>query len=426
MGFYVIYSILLMSPIIDVREIKYRYASQLVLNNISFSVQDGEIICIMGPNGSGKTTILKLISKVLRPEAGSIWLMGRDIGSMKHREIAKIIGVVPQGASVAFPFTVREVVLMGRSPHLGLFQIERESDMHIADNAMALTDTLELAHRNIDELSGGEHQRAIIARALAQEPKVLLLDEPTSFLDINHQIEIFDLIKRLNGEKGLTVIIVSHDLNMAAEYCDRILLMKNGQVYIFGSPRETITKEHIREVYDANVAVMDNIVTGAPYIIPLSQFMSKKYHKHNQKIHIICGGGSGAKLMRLLAIEGYQISSGVLNIGDTDYQLAKSLGIEVVEENPFSHIGEPSHLKNIDLIKNANTVILARVPIGMGNLKNMNAARIALDEGKKLIIFDGFEGMDYTDGKATEIFNYLKNKGALVLKSESEIIDVIN
>jgi len=127
-----------------------------------------------------------------------------------------------------------------------------------------------------------------------------------------------------------------------------------------------------------------------------------------------------------LANEGYQISSGVLNIGDTDYQLAKSLGIEVVEENPFSHIGEPSHLKNIDLIKNANTVILARVPIGMGNLKNMNAARIALDEGKKLIIFDGFEGMDYTDGKATEIFDYLKNKGALVLKSESEIIDVIN
>ncbi len=207
-----------------------------------------------------------------------------------RKEIAKVMAVVPQGTSIAFPFTVREVVLMGRSPHLGLLQMERESDLRIADNAMALTDSLEIAERSIDELSGGERQRVIIARALSQEPKIMLLDEPTSHLDINHQVEIFDLIKRLNSEQGLTVVVVSHDLNMAAEYCDRIVLLRNGRVYKDGSPKEVISEANIREVYNANVVVLDNIITGAPHIIPVSKLMSRKYRKSKLKVHLVCGG----------------------------------------------------------------------------------------------------------------------------------------
>jgi len=394
-----------MSPVIEAREIKYRYSTDWVLNDLSLTVEQGEIAGIIGPNGSGKTTILKLMSKVLRPEAGNVWLMSKNIASMKQREIAKLVAVVPQGTSIAFPFTVREIVLMGRSPHLGLLQMERESDMRIADNAMALTDTLDFADRSIDELSGGERQRVIIARALAQEPKVMLLDEPTSYLDINHQVEIFDLIKRLNSERDLTVVIVSHDLNMAAEYCDRLILLKNGRVYKDGSPREVITEADIREVYEANVVVSDNAVTGAPHIIPVSELMSREYRKHDLKVHLICGGGSGVRLMRLLAIEGYQVSVGVLNIGDTDYQLAKSLGMEIIEEAPFSHISDAAHRRNVERVREADVVILSRVPIGIGNLKNMAAAQTALEAGARVIVFKGFDGMDYTDGEATEIFN---------------------
>lgn len=414
-----------MSPIIEAREVKYRYGSNWVLNDLSLVVEQGEIAGIIGPNGSGKTTILKLLSKVLKPEAGSIRLMERDIASMKQKEIAKIVAAVPQGTSIAFPFTVREIILMGRSPHLGLLQMERESDMRIADNAMALTDTLEFADRSIDELSGGERQRVIIARALAQEPLVCLLDEPTSYLDINHQVEIFDLIKRLNGERDLTVVIVSHDLNMAAEYCDRLILLKNGRVYKDGSPREVITEADIREVYEANVVVSDNAVTGAPHIIPVSELMSREYRKHDLKVHLICGGGSGIRLMRLLAIEGYQVSAGVLNIGDTDYQLARSLGMDTIDEAPFSHISDAAHRRNIERVRDADVVILSRVPIGIGNLKNMAAAQAALEAGARVIVFEGFDGMDYTDGKATEIFNRLESRGSIVAKDESEVLNIL-
>ena len=414
-----------MSSVIEAREIKYRYSSDWVLNGLSLAVEQGEIAGIIGPNGSGKTTVLKLLSKVLKQESGSILLMGQDIASMKQREIAKIVAVVPQGTSIAFPFTVREIVLMGRSPHLGLMQMERESDMRIADNAMALTDTLEFADRSIDELSGGERQRVIIARALAQETKIMLLDEPTSYLDINHQIEIFDLIKRLNSERELTSVIVSHDLNLAAEYCDRLILLKNGQVYKDGAPKAVITEADIREVYEANVVVSDNPITGAPHITPVSELMSHEYRKHDLKIHLICGGGSGARLMRLLAIEGYQVSVGVLNAGDTDHQLAESLGMDIVEETPFSHISDAVHDQNLQRVQQADVVVLSRAPIGVGNLKNMMAAQNALKARTRVIVFEDFDGMDYTDGEATRIFDELSGGGAIAAKDESEILNII-
>ena len=414
-----------MSPVIEASGIKYRYSGDWVLNGLDLAVEQGEIVGIIGPNGSGKTTVLKLLSKVLRPEAGSVRLMGRDMASMRHKEIAKIVAVVPQGTSISFPFTVREIVLMGRSPHFGVLQMEQRSDFSIADTAMALTDTLELADRSIDELSGGERQRVIIARALAQEPKIMFLDEPTSYLDINHQVETFDLIKRLNSERDLTFVIVSHDLNMAAEYCDRLTLLKNGRVHKDGNPKEVITEANIREVYEANVVVSDNAITGAPHVIPVSELMSGEYRKHDLRVHIICGGGSGARLMRLLTIEGYQVSAGVLNISDTDYQLARSLGMEIIEEAPFSHISDAAHIRNMEQVRETDVVILSKVPIGVGNLKNMMAAQIALETGARVIVFDGFDGMDYTNGEATEIFNGLKVKGAIVAKDESEVLDIL-
>lgn len=413
--------------VIQAENIKFRYnrKSPYVLDNFSLSVEYGEIVGIIGPNGSGKTTALKVVSRTVRPEYGKVKIMGRNILEMRQKEIAKIIGVVPQGTNVAFPFTAREIVLMGRAPHLGFWQLEREHDLKVADNAMALTDSLEIADRRLDELSGGEQQRVIIARALSQEPKILLLDEPTAYLDINHQVEIFDLIKRLNSERELTVVIVSHDLNMASEYCDRLVLMRNGRVYKEGTPKQVITEANIREVYDVNTIVTDNIVTGAPHIIPISKLMYRKYQKHNLRIHLVCGGGSGTRLMRWLAIEGFNVTVGVLNISDSDYKIARSLEMEIITEMPFSHISDEAHFLNLEQIHKADVVILTKVPIGIGNLKNLIAIRSAQSSGATVIVPDSFEGMDYTDGQATEIYNEIIDDGAIVVKDESEIQNIL-
>jgi len=413
--------------VIEAVNIKFRYSrkSPYVLNNFNLSVDHGEIVGIIGPNGSGKTTALKILSRTIRPEHGKIKIMGRNIAEMRQKEIAKIIGVVPQGTTVAFPFTAREIVLMGRSPHLGFWQMEQEHDLKVADNVMALTDSLEIADRRIDELSGGEQQRVIIARALAQEPKIMLLDEPTAYLDINHQVEIFDLIKRLNSERELTVVIVSHDLNMASEYCDRLVLMRNGQVYKEGSPKQVITEANIREVYDINTVISDNIITGAPHIIPISKLMYKKYQRHNLKVHVVCGGGSGTRLMRWLAIEGFQVSVGVLNISDSDYKIARSLEMETITEMPFSHISDEAYFMNLEQIHKADVVILTRVPIGIGNLKNMFAIRSAQSSGATVIVPDNFDGMDYTGGQATEIYNEIVDDGAIIARDESEIQNIL-
>jgi len=268
-----------MDAIYEVKNLKFRYLENWVLDDVSFEVIEGEILGIIGPNGSGKTTILRLLSRVLTPQQGEIYLQKKNIFQFQQREIGRIVGVVPQENYFPFPFTVGEVVLMGRSPWLSGFGFERNEDLQIASEAMALTNTLGLSNRLIFELSGGEKQRVIIARALAQKPQVMLLDEPTVYLDIGHQVEIYDLIKKLNAEKRLTVIIVSHDLNLASGYCDRLLLLDRGAIYEMGTPKEVITEENLSRVYHSKVLVEENPVTGAPRVTLLSKLMPGKFRE---------------------------------------------------------------------------------------------------------------------------------------------------
>ena len=214
---------------ISISKASFRYAEEWVLRDITFSVKRGELLGLIGPNGSGKTTLLKSLNRTLPLERGDIFVDGANIKGIKRRELAKIVGLVPQETSMVFTFTVLEVVLMGRAPYLGRLGFESENDYAKAIRAMEMTDILSLSKRGMNALSGGEKQRVLIARAIAQEPDIMLLDEPTSFLDIKHQVEIYDLIKRLNSIKKLTVIVVSHDINLASQYCDRMLLLNKGR-----------------------------------------------------------------------------------------------------------------------------------------------------------------------------------------------------
>lgn len=259
-----------MSSIIEVNGLKFSYGQKNILNDMSFEIEKGAFVSIIGPNGSGKTTLLKNMSSVLLPSGGSIILEGRDTRKYKKRELAKLMAFVPQSMSIDFEFPVMDIVLMGRSPYIKPFQSETEKDYEIAVDAMKMTNTEGLMNKKITEISGGELQRVIIACALAQTPKVMLLDEPVSNLDIQHQIDVLCILKKLNRENNMTVVTVLHDLNLASEYSDVVMLIKDGSLVQSGPPRDVITKENIKFAYNAHVYMTQNPVSGKPHIIPLS------------------------------------------------------------------------------------------------------------------------------------------------------------
>jgi len=232
-----------------VQGVEFGYKSVPVLEDVGFCAEAGEIVGVLGPNGSGKTTLLKCMNKALTPKAGTVLVDERDVSVLERKEIAKEMGVVPQNSGVNFPFTALEIVMMGRGPNLKRFEMEGEDDIKIVKKAMKATDVIGLAARPMTELSGGERQRVIIARALAQTPKIMLLDEPTLHLDVNHQLEILDMVRNLAKKDRLTVVMVSHDLNMAARYCDKLLLLHEGKVLAAGTVSEVLTSENMETVF---------------------------------------------------------------------------------------------------------------------------------------------------------------------------------
>lgn len=249
------------------QEVSFGYDPGITtVRDITFTVPRGEIISIVGPNGSGKSTLLRLASRVVDPWGGRVTLDGRNLQEYSRRDIARNVAVVPQDGGIQFPFTVTEVVLMGRAPHGHGNMFESEQDHGVARAAMEQTDIVHLANKLITNLSGGERQRVLIARALAQETGLLLLDEPNAHLDIAHQIDMFALMKAMNAGRDLTVVAVSHDLNLAAAFSHRIVMMSKGEVVAVGKPEDVLTEETIRDVFEADVIVDDHPLYQTPRI----------------------------------------------------------------------------------------------------------------------------------------------------------------
>ncbi len=262
-------------PALSVKDLTYRYQSRFsknpdaVIEKLNCTIESGIILGILGPNGSGKSTLLKVLARVFSVQDGSIELFGQDMRKLSQADIAKTVAFVPQETQQIFPFTIGEMVLMGRFPHhagLGGWHWEDPEDVVIAEAAMQDLDVAHLADRLITDVSGGERQRAIIARALAQDPKVLLLDEPTAFLDLHHQLDIARILKRLNQDRGLTVVLVSHDLNLASQYCDRLMLLDHGHIEKTGTPEEVIRPDVLEQVYGCAVLVDRHPQSGMPRV----------------------------------------------------------------------------------------------------------------------------------------------------------------
>ncbi|NLN15516.1 MAG: ABC transporter ATP-binding protein [Tissierellia bacterium] len=409
---------------ISVKDLEFGYREDLVLKKVSFNIRDGSFVSLIGPNGSGKSTLLKTLNNLYQPRGGSIRLYDRDLSSYKKRELARKIALVPQETNIDYDFTVEEIVMMGRHPYKKRFEMEDESDFKIVYEAMKMTNTLSLRDRLINQISGGERQRVIIAKALAQKPSIILLDEPTSNLDINHQMDILNLLKRLNRENGLTVILVIHDINLACRYSDQIIFLKDGQILGMGSPEEVVTIENMENAYNMKVAIERNKYTNTLHLTPIE--IKDRGENKNKRVHIVCGGGSGQELINSLYSEGFQLSLGVLNVGDSDWELARSLNLPMVEEVPFSGISDEAHENNLRMLERVDMVVISNVPIGAGNLKNLLAAKEALEKGKRIFyIKDDDLEFDYTNGEALSLIGLMKERGMITLNSIDQLLDEI-
>ncbi len=255
---------------LELKNVHASYGGPDVLKGIDLGVVRGEILGIIGPNGAGKSTLFRVMTGILHPQSGEALYYGRNLKTVSKKELARSVAVMPQSTEISFPFTVREFVLLGRYPHRTGWNRTTKEDQECVDRALTLTRTLEFSERTVTSLSGGERQRVFLAQAIAQTTELLLLDEPISHLDLGHRTEVLDLVSELNEKNGLTVVMVLHDLNFAAEYCHRLILMKSGEVMHHGDPTSTLTYGNIEKVFETVVVVGKNQVSGNPYIVPVS------------------------------------------------------------------------------------------------------------------------------------------------------------
>jgi iron complex transport system ATP-binding protein len=251
---------------INIKSLSFAYSEEVVVNEVSFSISDGEFVGIIGPNGAGKSTLLKLMDGILHPKMGKIQLKEKLLDEYSRKQLAKMIGFVPQNFTTAFSYSVNDVVLMGRYPHLSAFSSESAEDYKIVEKSMKSTDVWQFKQRQFGNLSGGEKQRVVLASALAQEPQILLLDEPTSSLDIKYQYQFYNILQELQQSSGLTIVVVTHDINLAARYCRRLILLKNGKLVDDGTPEKVITKEIMESVYEVEVEILSHPQDGKPLL----------------------------------------------------------------------------------------------------------------------------------------------------------------
>ncbi|MGM0508808.1 MAG: heme ABC transporter ATP-binding protein [Fusobacteriota bacterium] len=256
---------------IKIKNLDFAYKKEKVLKNINLSIKNGEITSIIGPNGSGKTTLLKLMLDLLTFKRGDIKISDKSIKKYSKKELSQKISYVSQQVNFNFDFTVYDIVMMGRYPYVSRFSKETNRDKKIVKEAMETTYTWKFRQKSINELSGGELQRVIIARSIVQNSEIMMLDEPISHLDIHHQMEIMDTLKKINAKKNTTVITVLHNINLAVQYSDKIILLDKGKIIANGDPREVISYENIKKVYKMNFMIIDHPKNGLPYIIPVKE-----------------------------------------------------------------------------------------------------------------------------------------------------------
>ncbi len=404
-------------PIVDARDISYRIGDIPILDSVDLAVDRGEFLGVIGPNGAGKTTLLKIALGVLHPSSGSIRLDERDIALLKPKERARIAAYLSQDISPSFPYPVFDIVLMGRYPYVGRFGREADYDTEIVRRALDYVGLSGFEDRFYSELSGGEQQMVLFAKVLAQEARVLVLDEPTSNLDIKHQDQFFSMARELTKE-GRAVVAAVHNLDVASRYCDRLILLDHGKVVASGAPADVLRTQVLDEVYHTRTAVTRNATTGTLIVnvLPIGE------RETGVRCHLIGGAGSAMNLTRELVRFGYTVTGGIAHEGDADETLWSSLGIEYVSVHAFDRIDAETIDRASKLVREADVAILCDFPVGPGNAGNLELAARA----PNLLVVTEREGGDIRDffiEEGRERFEALTSRGVSV--SYRRLVDAI-
>lgn len=400
------------------------YAGVPVVRDVGLGVRSGEVVGLVGPNGSGKTTLVRVASRALRPRSGRVSVNGVDPYRAGSREAARLVAVVPQDVTPAFAFTVLEMVLMGRTPHRPAWGGGGPEDWVRVRAAMAATQVHHLADRPIDELSGGERRRAILAQALAQDAPVLLLDEPTTHLDIRHVLDLLGIVRGLAVRERTAVLAVLHDLNLAASTCDRLVVLHGGTVVAEGIPSSVITPSLLRSVYGVEADVAVDEATGQPVV--RVEPPPPRLAPAGRRAHVVGGAGRAAPLLRRLAEGGFDVSVGVLHASDTDAIAAERLNLVRVSVPPFSDIDEEAAATCRALMLAADLLLVCDAPFGPGNVANLRLALEGADAGVRTFLLDGspIEERDFTGGEATALWRELRRSATVVRSYEELAVEV--
>lgn len=399
--------------------VSVQLAGREILRDCSFGVKEGEFVGIIGPNGAGKSTLMRSLRGLLPVESGNVSVFGSSIHAMPDKQAARWVAYMQQDVNVGFGYTALEVVLAGRYPYLEWWRNETEADHKIARRYMQFTGVLGLADKPVNQVSGGERQRILLAKVLAQETPLIFLDEPTASLDLVYQEEIFRYCQDLCAQ-GKSILLIAHDIKLAAKFCSRLLLVAGGKILADGIPDEVVTPKLLDQAYGLHSAVFRNRVTGN---LDLHTFTRCGRSPEIGKVHLIGGGGSIGGIMRHLFERGYHVTAGALQAGDTDADVAMAFGIDYVPCKAFEGIGANQAEAHRQLIAAADWVILGNVYFGRQNLDNLKAAF----ESRRLIVVEDtpIEARDSADGEARKLYDkLLQEKKPRMIKMDVLVMEL--
>jgi iron complex transport system ATP-binding protein len=403
-------------PALRVRHLTVRYGARLALHDVDLEVRAGEFLALTGPNGSGKTTLMRAVLGFLDPAEGSVEVFGQAVGTLSVRERARQLAWVPQEESLREQVRLRDYVMYGRFPHHGRMDGESDTDRQLAQRILNDVGLGDRATDGVLSLSGGERQRAVLARALAQETPILLLDEPTAHLDIGHQLDLLGRVRTLSRTRGVTVVAALHDLNLAARFADRIVVLSRGRRVADGAPAQILSEDLLARVWGIVADLGRDRRTGLPYLVP-HQLVKAAVRDPSSPfvgpVHVVGGGGSAAPILRALSEEGFGLTAGALHLLDSDAEAAEALGIPSAIEAPFAPLGPETRERHRALLGAARAIAVCAFAVGPSNLANLLDVRPFVGRIPTFLLSVPRIGeRDFCAGEAEQAYRALSEAGA--------------